>query len=270
MKPMQPGEVESRPKRQFLSFSRLSTFQACPLKFYFRYILGLPQEIVSSSLVFGTCFHAALECHFHELMIGHPPPDLDTLLDVFWDVWRTHEQKEIVFPKSENLPSLARLADRMLRTFQASALARPAGTITGVEETLIGELIPGLPGLLARVDLLVNSATSLDLVDFKTARTAWDVDQVLDAAGQLLLYHELVKPMAQGRPVHLSFAVFTKTKLPQLHIYPVRVDPHQVERTKAIVVQLWRALETGNFYPAPSPLHCPTCPYREPCRSWRG
>jgi CRISPR/Cas system-associated exonuclease Cas4 (RecB family) len=240
------------------------------LKFYFRYIEGLPQEVISSGLVYGTCFHAALEWHFHELMIGHPPPDLDTLLDIFWDVWRTHEKKEILFPKSENLPSLARLADRMLRTFQASDLARPAGTIRGVEETVCGELMPGLPGLTARVDLLVDSAEAIDVVDFKTARTAWDADQVLDAAGQLLLYHELVKPLAQGRPVTLSFAVFTKTKTPQLHTYPVRVDEHQVERTKAIVAQVWRAIETGNFYPIPSPLQCPTCPYREPCRAWQG
>ena len=31
-----------------MSFSAISLFQSCPLRFYFRYILGLPEEIVAA------------------------------------------------------------------------------------------------------------------------------------------------------------------------------------------------------------------------------
>jgi putative RecB family exonuclease len=267
---MEPADFELRRQRQFISYSRLSTYQMCPLRYYFRYVLGLPQDVISASLVFGTCFHAALECHYQELLAGHAPPDLDTLLDFFWDVWRAHERKEIKFAKREDVHSVGRLADRMLRAFQASSLAHPAGTIIGVEEPLFGELMPGMPDLMARVDLLVDRGTSVELVDFKTNRGVWSPGHVQDAAGQLLLYHELAKPLAQGRPMTLTFAVFTKTKVPEVHLHPVAVDPHEVERTKAIVAQVWRAIEAENYYPRPSPMHCPTCPFREPCRNWRG
>src|SRR5580700_2842169 len=102
----------------------------------------------------------------------------------------------------------------MFLAFQASALARPTGTIIGIEEELRGVLIPGLPDLLARVDLLVDTGDGLTVMDFKTARTSWSEDRIADASGQLLLYHELVKDLANGRPVRLAFGVVSKTRTP--------------------------------------------------------
>jgi CRISPR/Cas system-associated exonuclease Cas4 (RecB family) len=263
------GHVQ-RCDREYISYSRIATFQACPLKFHFRYNLGLPQETIAASLVYGSSFHAALEHHFNELLAGNPAPGLDLLLDVFWDTWRLHEDKEIKFARTEGLNSMGHLADRMFRAFQASDLANPAGTIIGVEEEMIGELIPGIPELLARVDLLVDDGDSLVLTDFKTSRGAWSPDHVMDSAGQLLLYHELAKPLAEGRPIKLAFALFTKTAAAQVVLHQVPVDPHQVERTKTIVETVWRSIEAGNYYPNPSVMQCPSCPYREPCRAWRG
>lgn len=55
---------------EYLSFSSLSLYQQCPLRFTFRYVLGLPEETVGASLVFGSAVHAALEFHFRELLVG--------------------------------------------------------------------------------------------------------------------------------------------------------------------------------------------------------
>ena len=56
-----------------------------------------------------------------------------------------------------------------------------------------------VPDLLACVDLLVDEGDGLKLTDLKTARSRWSREQVQDSAGQLLLYHELAKPIADGR-----------------------------------------------------------------------
>ena len=93
-------------------------------------------------------------------------------------------------------------------------------------------------------------------------------DKVEEAAPQLLLYSELARTLADDKPMRLSFAVLTKTQSPVLSVHDVPVDPQQIERTKRIVERVWHAIEAGYFYPAPSPLQCPTCPYREPCRAW--
>ncbi len=158
----------------------------------------------------------------------------------------------------------------MLAAFQTSDLAEPPGTIIGIEEELTGELVAGVPDLLARVDLLVDEGDSLVLTDLKTARSRWSQDQVQDSAGQLLLYHELAKPIAEGRPIRLAFAVLTKTKTPEVYRHEVQADPQQIERTKKIVTRVWQAIEAGVFYPSPSAMQCPTCPYRQQCREWQG
>jgi putative RecB family exonuclease len=225
---------------------------------------------VAASLVFGSSFHSALEFHFRELLMGNAAPSLDTLLDVFWQEWESRGSAEITFPRGEGLTSFAGLAERMLRAFRASNLALPSGTIIGVEEELRGELVPGLPDVLARVDLMVDSGDALIVTDFKTARTAWSAHQVDDWGGQLLMYHELARPLADGRPLKLVFVVFTKTRIPLVTLHPVKVDDHQLERTRRVVETVWRAIEGEHFYPAPSPLNCPGCPFRDACRAWRG
>jgi CRISPR/Cas system-associated exonuclease Cas4 (RecB family) len=256
--------------RDYISFSALSTFQACPLRYYFRYLLGMPEETVAASLVLGSAIHAALEHHFREMLAGNKPPSLDTLLEVFQDSWRARGGQRVVFGTGEDVNTIGRLADRMLRAFQASALSRPQGTVIGVEEELRGALLPGLPDLVARMDLIVDQGDALLVTDFKTTRSAWSLDHVETAATQLLLYHELAKDLADGRPVRLAFAILTKTRIADVVRYPVAVSPERLERTKTVVERIWRAIEAGSFYPSPSPLHCPTCPFREPCRAWTG
>jgi len=34
------------------------------------------------------------------------------------------------------------------------------------------------------------------------------------------------------------------------------------------VEHVWRAIEAGHFYPAPSAMNCPACPFRDACRAW--
>ena len=195
---------------------------------------------------------------------------MDALLAAYNDAWAEHDGKAIQFGKDDDRGTLDDLATRMLAAFQSSAVASPAGTIIGIEEELSGELVPGVPDLLARVDLLVDAGDSLVVTDLKTARSRWSQEQVRESAGQLLLYHELAQPMADGRPVRLQFAVATKLKNPEVHLYEVEAEPQQIARTKRIVERVWEAIENQIFYPTPSAMQCPTCPYRAECRTWRG
>ena len=143
-------------------------------------------------------------------------------------------------------------------------------TSLGIEEELRGQVVPGCPELLARVDLIVDTGDELTVYDFKTSRVSWNVFKVEDLAPQLYLYSELVKPMADGKPIKLAFAVLTKTKVPELTVHDVPLDPQQVERTKKVVEQVWQAIQAGHYYPSPSIQNCCTCPFRAPCRAWTG
>lgn len=48
-----PRKQSNTRVRDYLSYSAITTYQGCPLRYYFRYIAGLPERIVSSNLVFG-------------------------------------------------------------------------------------------------------------------------------------------------------------------------------------------------------------------------
>jgi putative RecB family exonuclease len=253
-----------------LSYSAIRAFQSCPQRYYYHYILGLSEEIAISSLALGGALHASFEYHFQQLLQGQAAP-LDVLLNVFWEAWRADGSKTIVFRAGEDINSIGHLADRLLRAFLGSSLAQPGGTIVGEEEELRGALVPGCPELLGRVDLLVEDDGVLGMIDFKTSRSRWGPAKVAEAAPQLLLYGELARPLAEGRSVLLAFAVLTKTKRPSFTLHPVPVHPGQVEQTKAAVAQTWQAIQAGDFYPRPSFMNCPTCPFRDrPCLAWTG
>ena len=160
--------------RDYLSFSSINAYRSCPLQFKFRYVDGLPEETVSASLVFGSAIHSCLQFHYEELLAGNPAPDVDMLLYVYQDHWRRETVSRTVrFGRGEDVNTLGHLSERVLVAFQRNAMARPTGTILGIEEELRGELVPGCPYVLARIDLLIDEGEHLVLTDFKTSRSAW-------------------------------------------------------------------------------------------------
>ena len=256
--------------RDHISHSSLQTYRQCPLKFYFKYVEALPEVTIPALFVFGRAVHAALELHFNELLAGGAAPNLDSLLGAFQEGWEEHPPESIKYPKSETRDSLGRLADRLLRAFLDSDFARPTGRIIGVEEELRGSIIPGAPPLLARLDLLTETDDAITVTDFKTARSAWSNQQVEDAGSQLLLYGEIVRKLLPHKQLRLQFMVATKTKDVSITGHTVAFNQHSLTRTKRIAERVWHAIEAKHFYPNPSAMNCPSCPFRDPCRRWTG
>ena len=267
-----PNQVAERlTGRDYLSYSAINLFRMCPLRYQFRYLDGLPEESVSASLVFGSGIHRSAELLFNRLLAGESPPTLDDLLIAYHDAWRDQlEVGTVQFAKGDDQPSLTQLAARMLELFRSSPVAQPAGSVLGIEEELRGSIIPGVPDLLGRIDLLVETDEAVVITDLKTSRSRWTREQAVEASEQLLLYSELVKDFVPGKPLRMRFAVLTKTKEPAVDVHELPVQPKQVDRIKRVVERVWRSIESGTFYPAPTPMTCPGCPYRAPCRAWRG
>jgi putative RecB family exonuclease len=252
-----------------LSYTAINTFLKCPARFHYRYILGLPEQIIFSSLAFGKAFHASLQLHFQHHCQGRATR-LDQLFDAFWDAWNAEPERTIIYRGGEDINVICRLAERLLRAFLASPFAEPGGTVIGVEKELRGEVIRGCPELLARADLLIESADVVALIDFKTSRGRWGPKQVAESALQLVLYGELARPLAEAKTLLLAFAVITKHQRPRLTLHPLPQHLADVDAAKATVARVWRDLQAGDCYASPSFRHCTTCPYRNrPCLAWR-
>ena len=256
--------------RDYVSWSALSTFRTCPLKYRFRYVDGLPEESVSSALVFGTGIHSAVEQHFQAILSGDPKPDLDALMFAYRSAWLPHAPDAISFGSTETRASLDALAARMLTAFLNSPAASVQGWVLGVEEEVCGMLVEGVPDLYGRLDLLTEDADTLVVTDIKTSRGKWSPEQVEDSGEQLLLYSHLASEIAPGKKIATRFLVLTKTKEPVVQEHVREVEPAAVNRTLAGVERVWRAIESGVFYPAPSTVTCTSCGYRAACRAWEG
>ena len=256
--------------RDYVSWSALSTFRTCPLKYKFRYVDGLPEESVSSALVFGTGIHTAVEQHYQAILSGDPKPDLEALLFAYRSAWLPHVPDSIQFGSSETRASLDTLASKMLTAFLSSPAASIQGRVLGVEEEIRGMLVEGVPDLYGRVDLLTEDADTLVVTDIKTSRGKWSQEQVEDSGEQLLLYSHLASEISPGKKIVTRFLVLTKTKEPVIEEHVREVEPAAVKRTLAGVERVWRAIESGVFYPAPSVMSCSSCGYRAVCRAWMG
>jgi hypothetical protein len=100
--------------RDYLSYSQVSTFCTCPLRWYFHYVLALPQEQVGASLVFGGAIHKAIEFYYDAQMIGDDPPDVDRLVEVFDQACKREQSAPIRFGKGETWDTLHEMARRMI------------------------------------------------------------------------------------------------------------------------------------------------------------
>ena len=154
--------------------------------------------------------------------------------------------------------------------FLESDLAKPEGRILGVEEELRGQPSAELPDLLGRIDLLLETDDAVIVQDFKTSRSAWTDQQAEDQSEQLLLYADLARRLVPGKQLRLQFAVVTKAKMPKVQLLETEFDENRLNRTKRVFESVWSAIQTGHFYPAPSPMQCPGCGYRKQCSAWSG
>ena len=80
---------------------------------------------------------------------------------------------------------------------------------------------------------------------------------------------KLASEISPGKKILTRFLVLTKTKEPVVEEHVREVGPGNLQRTLAGVERVWRAIESGVFYPAPSVMACAGCGYREACRAWQ-
>src|SRR5438105_12394677 len=72
--------------RPHWSYSAISQYLSCPLRFFFQRVQRLPQMSVGSSLVLGSSVHAAL-AEYHRTVQQDEPTDTAKLHQIIADTW---------------------------------------------------------------------------------------------------------------------------------------------------------------------------------------
>ena len=245
-----------------VSASRLNTFHACRLKFYFNYVLGLSRA-KSGAQHIGSTVHHALKLWNLARWRKQSIPDgwLREQFDLFW----TEDQAgAISWDEGEEDQSKAKAWALLDTYFQQSPI--PANEAAeGVEVSVEADL--GITKLIGIIDLVRSGGR---IVEFKTAGQTPNPDKAehmheLQCSCYSLMYRE-----ATGRPekaVELHHLVKLKTPKLVVTVLPP-MSTKQETRLLKVVDSYLAGVQRQDWVPSPSPMSCACCEFFNECRRW--
>jgi putative RecB family exonuclease len=253
---------------QYISYSQIRAYAACSLQWWFS--RRFTPEFTSSSLLFGSSFHAACEFFYKNRLEGNNTTS-EEMRAAFNQKW-SQEKRPVHFSKKETAESLQETAGRMFEAFLAAVTP---GEVIAIEQRVRCKLADGLPPLVGYVDLLEivkqeNGKKVVALVDIKTAAKRPSNPEEM-SPDQLALY---AIAMARNGIFHtlnlpfvLHYLVVTKTAKPE--VMRIEVKPSREEAVRLIerAKVIYQGMQAGICYPNPSWM-CASCGFKERCGKW--
>jgi RecB family exonuclease len=199
-----PLPAADAPLPAYESYSSLTTYEACPRRYAFRYVERLPGEVRPGQFAFGNAIHKAFEIFVRQCIRvrpeGEPAPGLDLLQRACDEVLERAglEPEELAGARVRAVPVLARFLEREASSFSTPVAAELG---FGVDVAIAAEVPAEAPGEAAaetpaatssvrfvgyvdRVDRAPDGST--EVLDYKTGRARGQVD--VDADRQLTAY----------------------------------------------------------------------------------
>jgi len=254
--PVPPSE-EHISKTDYLSYSRLNTFNNCPRQYQYQYDLCLPQP-PASALSFGDSMHQSL-AEFYRRRVSNQKVDLETLQELLETLWisggygsKEHEQKQ----KKAGL--------EMLKSYFQKAYF-PDQEILKIEfpfKIRLDEVSIG--GRIDRVDRLPDGG--LEIIDYKTgkSKTQKDADKDLQMSIYALAAkqkHILDVPLEK---LKLSFYFLEEGE----KVSTTRTEDDLIN-IKGEIKEVLDEINTGQFIPTPG-FMCGYCSYQLLCPAYKG
>jgi len=231
-----------------LSYSSISTYIECPLKFKLKYIDGL-KEKPKPYLSFGSSLHDALKFFYS---YRPPPPSLDDVLKYYEDNWisegyANEEEEEGYFSYGKGI--LTNFYNMHIKDLKPPIAV----------EHLFNVEVDGIPltGFIDRVDKIEDNKA--EIIDYKSGKNIFDKSHV-EENEQLTLYQ-----LAVEESIGLEVGKLTLYHLPSQT--PVSVEARTREKIDALKSKILEVSELiakgefeakeGRFCPCDFPEFCP-------------
>lgn len=254
--------------RPHWSYSAISQFLACPLRYYFQRVLCLPQPTISGNLVLGSSVHAVL-AEYHRSIQHDEPTEVAKLHQVFNDSWtRRENETRLALRDGETSQGLI---DQGIALIELYLQEPPPQQIVAIEQEIIspvhnsrGEYLE--TPLVAIADLITEANETITVEEFKTSGRAYSEMEV-ETSLQPTCYVNAAQER-YGHPATVEYTVLVKTKTPKIQHLKTERSESDLGRLGDIIENIERAVAANIFYPVENPLNCSTCPFRQPCREW--
>ncbi len=236
-----------------VSYSQLETFSQCPLKYKYRYILGLSGE-PSHTLSFGQTIHRTLrDYHRGELTQKESPP-LAVLLSYYGknflgEGYESREHRELRFAEGQEI----------LNRYYAkhkTILGQPV-FLEQRFKIRLGDIV--LVGSIDRIDQLSDG--SYEIIDYKTGEEREPKE--VDKDEQLSIYALAAREDLKIEPEKLSL-YFIEANLK----VTTRRTPEQLAKKREELLQKIEEIKQSAF-PAKVSLLCRYCEFRALCPAYK-
>ncbi len=254
IKPADEGVIINLPKNlkinlNQMSYTQFDTFKQCPLKYSYRYLMGVPTP-PSHASSYGMAIHATLNEFYMDMKQG-AVPRLEHLLALFEKNWisegfdnRGHEEKRKVEGR-----------EVLTKFFEVNS--QPAWIIPAYLEKpfslKIGEA--RVSGRIDRIDQLEDG--TYEVIDYKTGSSKKDSDLKKDL--QLSLYDIACRETLGIRVSKLSLYFIDDN----VKVSTSRSDA-QLEACRDEILELVEEMKKSDFQPTPG-FVCKFCDFRLIC-----
>ncbi len=251
------------------SYSRLSTFESCPLKYKFHYVekMSPEEELEGIEAFLGSRVHETFEKLYFSKKLAKILP-LEAVLEFFERKWREnwHEGVQVVREGFEPVDYF-NLGKRMVKDYYERVFVNDDSTTIALEKRVEVDLGDGYK-LQGYIDRLACSKNGFyEIHDYKTSGYL-PPQRYVDADRQLALYQIGVQnDYKDAKKVKLiwHYTAFNK----DLESKRTKKDIARVKKeTIAVIKQIERALEKNKFPPSKSEL-CDWCGFRSLCPLWK-
>jgi putative RecB family exonuclease len=256
-----------------LSYSSIACYLQCPLKWKLHYVDKLPEEFITSSLVFGQAIHESVAAFLNAYLSGDTLTS-DEMLMVYLNAWRQSNGIEIRCSNGDSEEKLLKKAEDLLTLWHSAQDGMTE--VLGVEEEFsvdMAELADyppmDLPPLIGYVDHIVKQPDgTIALIDLKTAARKPSPQQA-DQSLQLTAY-SLGAAALGFNPDQLTMRLDYLLKGTQPDLVSLETTRSEDDRRRFVkmVSRVWKGISNSVFFPKTDWYCRSTCGYQTHCAEW--
>ena len=257
--------TEQTQDKPHLSYSQISTYCMCPLKYRFHYIDRIEPPFTAAPLAFGSAIHEGVGA-FHQSCLEGDPLTPSQMHDVYRQAWKSqYEERQIRFSNGDSEESLTAKAKGMLEVFHGEF--DPSVQIIGIEEPFELDLGKRIPPLVGWIDVVEQAPDgTITVADLKTAARKYS-EHTVHGNVQLTCYSLGVRALGFNGDTRFRLDVLLKTQNPELIRYETTRTKADRERFLKLVKSVWQGIKKEVFFPKED-WQCGQCPFADPCKQW--
>lgn len=245
------------------SHSRINSFETCPKKYEFAYVLKAPRGPAGVEAFMGNRVHEALEWLYREVRACRLPDEEDVVAR-YVSAWDAEWSDDVRVTRADRTPDDYRaIGEKAARDYFRRYQPFDQGVTVGLELKITLRLDEDHE-VLGYVDRLVKVADGVwEIHDYKTGASLLTQDKA-DADRQLALYELAVREMyPDAREVSLVWHYLAFD-----HEVRSCRSPQQLADLREQVLASIRHIEAQTAFPTKISSLCDWCDYKATCPAW--